>query len=276
MPPTAELPASKDCPPFLRWAGSKRRLLPTLKAFWTKNHKRYVEPFAGSACLFFALKPPKAVLGDLNPELIATYLEVKHRIDGVLEELRKVPFADRDEYIRLRRADPKSMTKAKRAARFIYLNRYCFNGIYRTNLHGQFNVPFSGVRCGGFPAEEVFQKCSRRLQNVRFMRGDFERVLERADRGDLVYMDPPFAVRERRVFREYDPSTFTSEDIKRLRRWMVRLNAKGINFVVSYAESEEADVLRKNFSCETVAVRRNIAGFIGSRVITNELLISNI
>src|SRR5580658_5843889 len=130
-----------DCPPFLRWAGTKRRLLPILRTSGPSKHKRYVEPFAGSACLFFAIKPPKAILGDLNPELIATYMEVKHRIGGVLEELRKLPAADRHEYGRLRKADPKAMTKARRAARFIYLNRYCFNGIYRTNLKGQFNVP---------------------------------------------------------------------------------------------------------------------------------------
>jgi DNA adenine methylase len=89
-------------------------------------------------------------------------------------------------------------------------------------------------------------------------------------------MDPPFAVRARRVFRQYDPSTFTSEDIGRLRGWMERLNAARITFVVSYAESDEADVLRRNFSYETVSVRRNIAGFAGHRTLTNELLISNI
>lgn len=277
MRPHAEEGTTRqDCPPFLRWAGSKRRLLPILQTFWTNKHKRYVEPFAGSACLFFALRPPKAILGDLNPELIATYLEVKYRIDGVLDELKALRPEDKEEYLRLREIDISTMNTAARAARFIYLNRYCFNGIYRTNLAGKFNVPYSGVRCGSFPADAVFQKCSHRLQNVRFMQGDFERVLERAERGDLVYMDPPFAVRERRVFREYDPSTFSSDDIQRLRGWMVRLNAKNINFVVSYAESEEAEVLRKNFSYETVPVRRNIAGFVGSRTITNEILISNI
>jgi DNA adenine methylase len=78
-------PPEQDCVPFLRWAGSKRRLLPVLQTFWTKKHKRYVEPFAGSACLFFAIKPPKAILGDLNSELIATYIEVKYRIVAVLK-----------------------------------------------------------------------------------------------------------------------------------------------------------------------------------------------
>jgi DNA adenine methylase len=273
--PDKDDPAVQDCPPFLRWAGSKRRLLPTLKSFWTSKHKRYVEPFAGSACLFFAIRPPKAILGDLNPELIATYLEVKHRIADVLEELKKLTPADREEYLRLRKMDPKTMTDAKRAARFIYLNRYCFNGIYRTNLLGQFNVPYSGVRCGGFPAEEVFKKCSRRLKTARFMRGDFERVLEQVKPGDFVYMDPPFAVRERRVFRQYDPSTFTSEDIERLRGWMEKFNRQGISFVVSYAESAEANILKNGFEYKTVSVRRNIAGFAAHRTASNEIVISN-
>jgi len=276
MPRAATEQPRQDCVPFLRWAGSKRRLLPILQTFWTKKHKRYVEPFAGSACLFFAIKPSKAILGDLNPELIATFIEVKYRIAAVLKELKKLKQADKDEYLRLRGIDISKMTAPARAARFIYLNRYCFNGIYRTNLLGHFNVPYSGVRCGAVPKDEVFEKCSGRLRVARFVNGDFEKVLAQAEKGDLVYMDPPFAVRARRVFRQYDPSTFTNDDIARLRRWMERLNAAHINFVVSYAESEEADVLKKNFSYETVAVRRHIAGFVGSRVMTNELLISNI
>jgi len=250
--------------------------LPILQTFWTKKHKRYIEPFAGSACLFFAIKPPKAILGDLNPELIATYIEVKYRIAAVLKELKRLSPADKEEYRRLRAIDISALAPPARAARFIYLNRFCFNGIYRTNLLGQFNVPYSGDRCGNLPKDEVLRKCSRRLRRARFMNGDFEKVLKHAMRGDLVYMDPPFAVRARRVFREYDPSTFTPEDIVRLRSWMERLDAARINFVVSYAESDEGDVLCKGFSCETVSVRRHIAGFAAHRAMTNELLISNI
>ena len=138
------------------------------------------------------------------------------------------------------------MTPAARAARFIYLNRFCFNGINRTNLLGHFNVPYSGNRSGSLPQDNIFRTCAKRLKTARFVKGDFENVLQHARKGDLVYMDPPYAVRARRVFREYDPSTFTSEDITRLRGWMEKLNAKGINFVVSYAESDEANVLRKN------------------------------
>jgi len=273
--PVTETP-TKDCAPFLRWAGSKRRLLPVLQTFWTTEHKRYIEPFTGSACLFFAIKPPKAILGDLNPELIATYIEVKYRITAVLQELRKLSPANKREYKRLRVIDIATMTPPARAARFIYLNRFCFNGIYRTNLLGRFNVPYSGDRCGNVPRDEAFRKCSSRLRRARLINGDFENVLEQATRGDFVYMDPPFAVRARRIFREYDPSTFTHKDIARLRLWMERLDSAGIDFVVSYAESDEGDVLRKGFSCETVSVRRHIAGFAANRALTNELLISNI
>jgi DNA adenine methylase len=270
-------PPAKDCAPFLRWAGSKRRLLPILKTFWTGRHERYLEPFAGSACLFFALNPPKAILGDLNPELIATYLEVKYRVRAVLDELAEIPLANpKQQYLRLRSADPGELSPSKRAARFIYLNRFCFNGIYRTNLRGKFNVPYSGDRCGNFPGHAAFHKCSRQLRNTRFVRGDFELVLSQARSGDLVYMDPPFAVRARRVFREYDPTAFKHEDIKRLRSWMERLNAARINFVVSYAESDEADLLRRNFAYQVVSVRRNIAGFASFRSMSNEVLISNV
>lgn len=276
MAPDITESPTQDCAPFLRWAGSKRRLLPTLQNFWTPKHKRYIEPFAGSACLFFAIKPPKAVLGDLNPELIATYIEVKYRIAAVLKELKKLKPTSKREYKRLRSIDIATMTPPARAARFIYLNRFCFNGIYRTNLLGQFNVPYSGDRCGNVPKDELFKKCSSRLRHVRLVNGDFEKVLKHAVKGDLIYMDPPYAVRARRIFREYDPSTFTHTDIARLRSWMETLDAADIDFVVSYAESDEADVLRKGFSYQTVSVRRHIAGFAAHRAVANELLISNI
>jgi DNA adenine methylase len=275
MPVAAQKVPTNDCQPFLRWAGSKRKLLPKLKPFWTKNHKRYIEPFAGSACLFFALKPPKAILGDLNPELISTYIEIKYRLSAVLKELATLPPWNKKEYMRLRSLDTLKMNPHARAARFIYLNRFCFNGIYRTNLNGQFNVPYSGDGCGAVPQDDVFQLCSRRLRGARFINGDFERVLSLAEKGDLVYMDPPYAVRARRVFREYDPSTFTHEDIARLRKWMMRLDKKGVDFVVSYAQSEEAEILRKGFAFETISVRRNIAGFAANRKMTKEVLISN-
>lgn len=270
-----DVPPVQACAPFLRWAGSKRRLLPVLQPYWRQSHKRYLEPFAGSACLFFAINPPRAILGDLNPELIGTYLEIKYRVEGVISELAKLR-QSKKQYLALRCASPFSLDASARAARFIYLNRFCFNGLYRTNLQGKFNVPYSGDRCGELPSASLLRKCSRKMRNARLMKADFVNVLELAKQGDFVYMDPPFAVRARRIFREYDPATFTHEDIARLRLWMERLAAAQISFVVSYAESDEADTLRKGFDCQTVPVRRHIAGFASYRAVSNEILISNI
>jgi DNA adenine methylase len=267
--------AIKRTQPFLRWAGSKRQVLPVLATYWRPSFKRYVEPFAGSACLFFSLNPPSAILGDLNADLISTYVEIKHRLDGVLRELAVLHRSKR-EYKRLRAVNPGRLNRSARAARFIYLNRYCFNGIYRTNLKGEFNVPYGGQKSGNLPSAEVLRKCSRRLGRTRLLACDFEKVLEYAEKGDLVYMDPPFAVRARRVFNEYDPRTFGTRDIARLRLWMEKLAARGISFVVSYAESDEANILRRGFDCRTVSVRRNIAGFAAHRSDSHELLISNL
>lgn len=260
--------------PFLRWAGSKRQLLPVLNRYWdAENHRRYVEPFAGSACLFFCVAPPQAILGDINAELMSTYRQVKFRVNSVissLECLRK----GRGQYYSLRAADLLRMGAADRAARFIYLNRYCFNGLYRTNRAGRFNVPYGGEKSGGLPAASHLRTVSRLLRSAELVCGDFETVLERTSCGDFVYMDPPFSVKARRVFNEYDRCVFSSEGVKRLRRWMERLADQRVSFLVSYAACEEADFLRKGFKATQVKVKRNISGFCGSRCHSNEILIS--
>ena len=261
---------------FFGGPGASGSCCQNLKGFWTKDHKRYVEPFAGSACLFFALSPPKAILGDLNPELISTYIEVKYRLPAVLKELAELPPWNKEEYLRLRSLDTLKTGSVKRGRPASSTSI----GFALTGYTGQIsggNSTFLTAGTGAAPCRriEVFSVCSRRLRGARFVNGDFEKVLSQAERGDLVYMDPPYAVRARRVFREYDPSAFTHEDIARLRSWMMRLNAAGISFLVSYAESDEADVLKKGFSYETIPVRRNVAGFAAHRALTNELLISN-
>jgi len=261
-------------PPFLRWAGSKRRLVPILRSYWKPHYNRYLEPFAGSACLFFSLNTSKAILGDLNGELISTYLEVKYRVDALLDQLSKL-HRSRHEYKKLRSLNPNELNSCARAARFIYLNRYCFNGLYRTNLRGKFNVPYGGEKSGSLPSVDLLRECSKRLMKTRLVAGDFGRVLLHARKGDFVYMDPPFAVGARRVFNEYHPDSFGGDDINRLRIWMEKLDKRGISFLVSYAESAEADLLSKGFTRRRVSVRRNIAGFAADRADSYEILISN-
>ena len=154
---------AKPISPLLRWAGSKRRLLPILQTYWNSRHKRYLEPFVGSARLFFALNPPRAILGDLNTELISAYLEIKYRLTDVAAGLSGLS-PSKSKYYKLRQLDPANLSPAARAARFIYLNRFCFNGLYRTNLRGEFNVPYGAEKSGSLPSWELLTECSRRLK----------------------------------------------------------------------------------------------------------------
>lgn len=260
--------------PFLRWAGGKRQILPALETFWKPAHRRYVEPFAGSACLFFRLQPKDALLGDINKELIATYVEVKYRVASVVEELAKLK-KGRTNYLRLRTLDVNNLSAAKRAARFIYLNRFCFNGLYRTNLKGEFNVPYGGEKSGEIPSEDALRSCSRLLKTAKLVSGDFEKVLNKVEEGDFVYMDPPFSVEAKRVFKEYNSSIFSNSDLIRLRRWLELFARRKVDFLVSYAECDEADYLKKDFFYRTISVRRNIAGFSAQRCFSKEVLISS-
>jgi DNA adenine methylase len=260
--------------PFLRWAGSKRKLIARLARYWSMDYRRYIEPFVGSACLFFGLGPKKAILGDINRDLIETYRQIRHCPDDVFVALHRLK-KGKAEYIRLRSTDPALLPPIERAARFIYLNRFCFNGLYRTNRHGSFNVPYGADRSGDLPSREALTKCAELLQRAQLVAGDFELVLNHVGRDDFVYLDPPFSVKARRVFKEYGPSVFGPDDVDRLETWLRILSARGAAFLVSYADSAEARRLSKHYHVRFVAVQRNIAGFSKDRVRARELLISN-
>ena len=259
---------------FLRWAGSKRQLLPILTDLIGDDFTRYVEPFAGSACVFFELLPDMAVLGDINPELMHTYIEVKYRVAAVIQQLAEWR-KSKKRYLELRSIDPESLSQSARAARFIYLNRCCFNGLYRTNREGCFNVPYGGKRSGKIPKSDSLRSASKALKKAKLLNSDFTKVLQQVEPGDFVYMDPPFSITARRMFNEYDAATFDAEQLKQLRREMEKLADRKVKFLVSYAESAEASILRKGFKSKNVGVRRNIAGFAANRRTANETLIYN-
>jgi DNA adenine methylase len=260
--------------PFLRWAGSKKQLIPVFSELINIKFDRYIEPFAGSACLFFSLTPKNALLSDINYELINSYKQVAFNVDSVLDEL-KLLSKSKEDYYQIRQLNPERLEPALRAARFIYLNRYCFNGLYRTNRRGQFNVPYCGDSRGTMPSNDVFINASKYLRIAELQTNDFEETLKKAKNGDFVYLDPPFSIKNKNVFKEYDPTIFNENDIYRLRNWMIRMDKSGVFFFVSYAESEEANFLKKGFYSKTVTVRRSIAGFSSCRQKVNEIIISN-
>ena len=172
---------------FLRWAGSKRLLVNHLRVYWPGGDTRYVEPFCGSACLFFDVQPSRAVLGDLNEELICALRAVQGAPHVLLESYRRLR-AGKDSYYKLRRTTPLSLADADRAARFLFLNRTCFNGIYRTNLKGEFNVPYGPPKSGRTIDESVVISASHALTGAIMVHGDFEKTLDHVQSGDFVYL----------------------------------------------------------------------------------------
>jgi DNA adenine methylase len=162
------------------------------------------------------------------------------------------------------------------AARFLYLNQHCFNGIYRTNKNGNFNVPYSLPKTKRRIDTDRFFVAAALLNRVTLLAGDFESTLRRVERGDFVYLDPPYAVDDRRIFAEYHPDTFQTTDLKRLKLCLESINEKGASFVISYADSREARAALAPWRPKRVRTRRHIAGFADNRRTAFELIASNL
>ena len=181
---------------------------------------------------------------------------------------------ERDSYYRWRAKDPKALDAETRALRFVYLNHNCFNGIYRTNVDGNFNVPF-GSKLATYLSRQEFVGCSDALSSVKLVAGDFEDTLANVTKGDFVYLDPPYAVTSRRVFREYGKKPFATDDVERLSAELQRIHKLGAHFVVSYADCKEARVLAANWNSQKFLVQRHIAGFSDHRTRSFEWIIYN-
>jgi DNA adenine methylase len=260
--------------PFLRWAGSKRKLLPRLRAYWQPHHKRYIEPFAGSAALFFEINPQKALLGDINADLVDMYHCVCRHPLAIHRALTRLRVGKRA-YYQIRSQDPASLCPVARAARFIYLNRYCFNGLYRTNEQGAFNVPHSGSRTGCLPSLSELRGVAKTLKRAKIIHADFQTTVGLVRPGDFVYLDPPFAVSNRRVFRQYGPSSFGLDDLQRLAEALVEIDSRNATFLVSYAMCREALQAFKKWHVRRAFTLRSVAGFSPYRRKAVEILVTN-
>ena len=258
----------------IRWAGSKKALLPLLKRHWPGAETRYVEPFCGSACLFFDIEPQEAILSDLNAELITTYRIISLFPEKIAECLRRYPLT-KEQYYSLRSINPNTISDVELAARFIFLNRFCFNGIYRTNRAGHFNVPFATPKYAPTIDIDGIISLSEILRRATLVNADFEMVLAQTERGDFVYLDPPYAVRKRRIFAEYHPDSFSERDIDRLREALRQMDKRGVRFLLSYADSREGRLLAQDWNWRRIRTKRNVAGFVAHRRSAYELLASN-
>lgn len=235
-PQTADSRASRStesAQSFLRWAGGKRWLVPHLpKIFGNFKIDRYHEPFLGGGAVFFGSSViESAHLSDLNAELIETYVQVRDNCSQVADYL--APHVSTPEhYYAVRSSKPDD--PAERAARFIYLNQTSYNGIYRVNLKGQYNVPFGGR--ANIPSREVIAAASRKLQGVNLTVSDFETAIEDAREGDLVFLDPPYTVaHNNNGFIKYNQQLFSFEDQARLSKAIDGLRERGAYYLLTNA-----------------------------------------
>lgn len=251
-----------DVVPFLKWPGGKRWLAPVLAHILRHElHRQYFEPFAGAASVFLRLNPKRAILADINEELIEALTTVRSQASDVVDAVWRLSNSE-ECYYRVRSSNPR--TPIGRAARFVYLNRTCWGGIYRLNRDGQFNVPFgnSGRRlCSKAHVESV----ARKMRNARIVVSDFEPVVSNSRKGDVVYADPPYTTRgKNNGFVRYNESLFSWDDQIRLAVVTRKAARRGVFVAVSNMYHKEVLSLYKGWWAmkveRTSCVSRNEAG----------------
>lgn len=226
--------------PFVKWVGGKRQLLSQFRSmnlyppekFNTETGK-YFEPFVGGGAVFFDLLPKTAYLSDLNNELIITYNVIKNDTENLIKSLKKHK-TDKEYFLKIREQNPEKLSDLHISSRFIYLNRTCFNGMYRVNSKNKFNVPFGKYTNPLICDENNLRKVSKALKNVEIKKQDYKKVLKDAKRGDFIYFDPPYyPISKTASFTSYTSESFLDKEQIELRNTFVKLHKRGCFVMLS-------------------------------------------
>lgn len=264
------------CKPFLRWTGSKRWFVKNgLEKYLPEKFNNYHECFLGGGSVFFSIKPPNcSFLYDSNEELIETYKEIRDNVDLVINRLKKFKNTE-EEYYRIRNS--KFLKPHTRAARFIYLNRCSFNGIFRVNSKGIYNVPYGRRKNVDLVSKDNLLGVSKSLKRSNIECTDFENSLENINQGDLVFIDPPYTVyHENNGFTEYNKKLFSWEDQERLKSFIIKINEKGAFFILTNAYHKSIVELYKDCGVSFKHSRYSqVGGRNKTRGMYNEIIICN-
>jgi DNA adenine methylase len=241
--------------PFLKWPGGKRWLTSKYAHLFPRKFNTYIEPFLGSGSVFFHIAPNKALLGDTNQELIATYSGLRHDPMVVEDALLMHELNHCEAYYYIVR-DSRPRAPHMKAARFIYLNRTCFNGIYRVNLNGTFNVP-KGSKTEVIFEDDDFEKASRALRRARICLSDFESLVDTAGANDFIFADPPYTVRHNsNAFIKYNERLFSWNDQVRLADALARARDRGSQVLATNANHVAVRSLYKKRSFSLTSIAR--------------------
>lgn len=262
--------------PFLKWAGGKSQLIPQYISYFPKNYSTYYEPFLGGGAIFFHLQPCQALLMDINAELVNVYECVRDRVDELIRDLEQHRSLHCHEYYyQMRAGIPTS--SVKRAARLIYLNKTCFNGLYRENSKGQFNVPMGRYKNPGIFDPALLYAASRSLQTAIIRVAPFEAILNHAwTHRDFVYFDPPYhPISATSNFTAYNRYAFRADDHIRLRDTFAELANRGVKVMLSNSDCPFVRELYQNFHIHPILATRAINSNAQRRGKITELLITS-
>ena len=246
--------------PILKWAGGKTQMLNDLLPKVPSSYGRYIEPFFGGGALFFALRPENAILADSNPELVNMYRQVANNLDDVIDYLKKYKNTS-EMFYQVRALEWTELPPAEAAARTIYLNRTCFNGLYRVNRKGQFNVPYGKYVNPKICDEENLHAVSKALQKAEIVCGDYLLVLEHyAKPGDFIFLDPPYLpISEYSDFKRYTKEQFYEEDHVELAKMVMRLHEMGCSVVLTNSNHPLVHELYSPFKIDVIQTKRHIS-----------------
>ena len=267
--------------PIVKWVGGKRQLLPQIMPLIDRNRSTYIEPFVGGGAVFFELQPKKALINDYNSELINVYVTVRDAAEELIALLEKHEACNSAEYfygIRAmdRREDYEQIADVEKAARIIYLNKTCYNGLYRVNMAGQFNAPYGKYKNPNIVNADNIRAMSRYLQRkgIEICNGDYRDVLRRARKGAFVYLDPPYMpISQSSSFTGYTENGFSYGQQEELKKECDKLRRKGIAFLQSNSDCAEIRELYRDYEIRTVQAKRSINSNAAKRGEINEVLI---
>lgn len=270
--------------PCLKWAGGKRQLIPVIFGNHLPkhyNHQTYYEPFVGGGALLFALQPKRAVINDSNSELINCYNVIRNSLDELIEDLKNHK-NDEDYYYAIRDWDReetfKDKTPVQRASRIIYLNKTCYNGLFRVNSLGQFNVPFGKYKNPNILDVAVLKAVSRYFNEnqISILNYDFQEALQDAKKGDFIYLDPPYdPVSDTASFTGYDVNGFNKDEQIRVKETFEELDRRGCKVLLSNAYTKFIIDLYKDYKQTKISAIRAINSNVKKRGKVDELLVTN-
>ncbi|MBA9071518.1 DNA adenine methylase [Methylobacterium sp. RAS18] len=262
--------------PIIRWAGSKRSIAKQLINRIPSSYGLYVEPFCGSAALYYELGEKRALLNDLNSKLINFYRHFQDEPGQLYDIISNIP-VDKSSYYHIRNQFNSDISPVDEAAYFYFLNRNCFNGLYRTCKSGRFNVPYSESRNGRIHDRNEFISISAKLNKAQFSNYDFELCIrENLSDETFFFIDPPYAINYREPFAEYGSNVFGPKDIERVISCLRMIDERKGKFLFTYDHRlKNIFEIDSSWRISEINVRRNIAGFADQRKNAKELIISN-